>query len=402
MTRPAPRATRAATTRPTGLSIMARLRIACAIACRFVHSVASAVETTYAFCAITAVPITIASAATCERYLLRKPTVAPTADEMPVTTLLKRPPIPVPFSICTKNWLAAPVTDETTGSNFSPRVVLRFSHEARRRACLPAAVSASRANAPCASADCFVMSDSDACALALSLRVPLPLVKPSRSASAFSADSFREMPYFSIGSISPRMADARASTASCVDPPNCADRSAPMPMRSWVCLPKSLMPLFFKPAPRVVASSLYSFFVRPSACAACFDDRSICGAKSLKTARTPPTDCSRSLAPFVASRNRPTTLSVPIPASRPAPKPFIADDMPDLKRPPARSPAPAASLSTPENRRLRKPLASAPLARPALIFLPDERPVFSASPATRLSSFATSLRTPAALATICT
>jgi hypothetical protein len=43
-----------------------------------------------------------------------------------------------------------------------------------------------------------------------------------------------EIPYFSIGSYSPRNAADRASTASAVEPPNVAARSAPVVIRESV------------------------------------------------------------------------------------------------------------------------------------------------------------------------
>ena len=51
---------------------------------------------------------------------------------------------------------------------------------------------------------------------------------PISTALALTAVSLRLTPYRSIGSDSPRIADASASTASLVEPPNCAARSAPI------------------------------------------------------------------------------------------------------------------------------------------------------------------------------
>ena len=80
-----------------------------------------------------------------------------------------------------------------------------------------------------------------------------------------------DTPYCSMGSVSPRRADDNASTACFDDPPNCAAKSAPNPMRFWVCPVKSLMPLFLRSDPSVAARSLYSDFVMPRFFAASFD-----------------------------------------------------------------------------------------------------------------------------------
>ena len=126
-------------------------------------------------------------------------------------------------------------------------------------------------------------------------------------ASAFTAASFIDTPYRSMGSVSPRIADASASTASFDDPPNCAARSAPRPINVWVCPVKSLMPLFFRSDPSVAARSLYCDFVMPRFDAASFDACLIAAACPLNTASTAPTDCSRSDAPLIASpKNFPT------------------------------------------------------------------------------------------------
>ena len=123
---------------------------------------------------------------------------------------------------------------DMAGSSAVPMTALKFSHDATIRACFPARVSDSRANAPCASADWRVMIAIRAIAFACCSAAPLSLSCPRAANSAFTAVSFREMPYRSIGSDSPRIADANASTASFVDPPYWAARSAPIPIRSCV------------------------------------------------------------------------------------------------------------------------------------------------------------------------
>ena len=79
---------------------------------------------------------------------------------------------------------------------------------------------------------------------------------PMEAAWACSVASFRLMPYFSMGSISPLSADDSASTASAVVPPNMLDRSAPKPISSFVLLAdcSADMPKFCSWLPTSVAN----------------------------------------------------------------------------------------------------------------------------------------------------
>ncbi len=91
--------------------------------------------------------------------------------------------------------------------------------------------------------------------MACSSALPFSLSWPFAASSALIAVSLMLTPYRSIGSASPRINDPIASTASAVDPPNCAARSDPSPMRFWVWPAKSATPLFFNPEPSLAASS---------------------------------------------------------------------------------------------------------------------------------------------------
>ena len=161
-----------------------------------------------------------------------------------------------------------------------------------------ARVSPSRPNFPWASLVCSMIRARVAAAWASWSKLPPTFWKPSSAALASIAACLRLTPYRSMGSRSPLRAEDRAATASAVVPPNMADRSAPRVMRSLVLPPSSLMdtPAFLSWAPIRVASSLYSFLVRPTALAAPADQERTWSAPSLKTSWTAPTDCSRSAA----------------------------------------------------------------------------------------------------------
>ena len=132
------------------------------------------------------------------------------------------------------------------GNNASPRVALVFSNAAAMRCCWPCRVSDSRAKLPVALPLCAVIAASVACILALRSPDLYRSPKPIEAAWAFNVASLREMPYFSIGSISPLSAALSASTASAVVPPNMEDKSAPRVISSLVLSADSstLMPKF--------------------------------------------------------------------------------------------------------------------------------------------------------------
>ena len=160
----------------------------------------------------------------------------------------------------------------TIGSSTAPSCACVSFHWAFARCVAPAAVPDSRAKAPVALAVCSVSRASIACVVAALSASP---VSPERPISAFCASmsaALMATPYFSIGSVSPRISEPSAPTASAVEPPNCAARSAPRPISSSVCGARSsaATPMFFSCAPKTAASSSYSDEARPTSVAAVF------------------------------------------------------------------------------------------------------------------------------------
>ena len=150
-----------------------------------------------------------------------------------------------------------PTTFETTGRRVCPSRADRSVKVALRTWTLWARVSPSRPNLPWKSRVCSMMSESVAAWVASLDRAPPTFLKPSSAALASIADCLRLTPYRSIGSLSPLRAEEMAWTASVVEPPNPADRSAPREMRSRD-LPASsskLVPPFLSCVPMTVANS---------------------------------------------------------------------------------------------------------------------------------------------------
>ena len=114
------------------------------------------------------------------------------------------------------------------GNRASPSDAFAFSHSAAAIWAEPAAVSTSRAKFPCASADCSVKIARRACVSACLRASPSSPSRPSAARRALTSLCLIEIPYFSIGSVSPRNTAPSASTASAVVPPYILARSAPI------------------------------------------------------------------------------------------------------------------------------------------------------------------------------
>src|SRR4029077_13350962 len=109
----------------------------------------------------------------------------------------------------------------------------------------------------------------------------------------------------------PLRAPDRVSTASAVDPPNCAERSDARPRMSFV-FPASWSigtPAFFSCAPICNANVSKSAAGNRMLSDVSEAHEWICFADSLNTASPPPMACSRSLAAEIAAAANPTTAA---------------------------------------------------------------------------------------------
>src|SRR4029453_18406123 len=120
---------------------------------------------------------------------------------------------------------------DTMGSSPVPMVEMAFWYLALVRWDAPAAESDSSANCPWASADCLVTRASRAFVLAALPAAPVRSLVPSAACWAAISACLTAIPYFSMGSVSPRRADDRASTAFAVGSPQVGDQSRPLFIR---------------------------------------------------------------------------------------------------------------------------------------------------------------------------
>jgi hypothetical protein len=216
-------------------------------------------------------------------------------------------------SCCTRP-SAASISFPNAGSSSAPIAAFASANAAVSLACFPAAVSASRAFAPVASAVCFINRDKVACESACLSAAPVSPVNPSASFSAFTSACLIETPYFSIGSRSPLSSADTADTASAVDPPNWAARSAPRLISLSVDGARSSIdvPAAFSWDPIRVARFEYSVLDRPIDFAELSAQAFTAPALVLNTASRPPTACSASDAADTTDLANPATATAPM------------------------------------------------------------------------------------------